>query len=458
MTGISRTASSHVSILARAICGALILGAVVPAAAATFTVTNTNDSGAGSLRQAITDANASRGADVILFNIAGSGPHTISPGLPLPRITDSVVIDGYSQPGATPNTSSVGSNAVLKVELSGKSLRSAASGLVLEDSAGGSVIRGLAINGFPGDGLGSGNGVVMWGAGMNNNNNQVTGCFIGTDVTGMMPIPNEGGGIFISENPADIVIGGAAPQARNIISGNRGYGGIVTRGVGTVIQGNLIGVDANETTMENKGFAGVLVNAGADSHVLVGGTGVGEGNVIAGFNDPYIFGQNGVDVAGGTGIAVKGNLIYANGQAIELRNDMLNVDGHDAPDSGDIDTGPNNKQNYPELDSAVRWTSASTRIAGKLERPSMPAGAITYHLEFFANRECDISGYGQGEFFLGGVDVPIDTDGKFVVMLPKAAPAGFWQATATATDPDGNTSEISTCTPLTLRVSPPGGF
>ena len=94
MTGISRTASSHVSILARAICGALILGAVVPAAAATFTVTNTNDSGAGSLRQAITDANASRGADVILFNIAGSGPHTISPGLPLPRITDSVVIDG----------------------------------------------------------------------------------------------------------------------------------------------------------------------------------------------------------------------------------------------------------------------------------------------------------------------------------------------------------------------------
>src|SRR6476660_3159381 len=64
--------------------------------AASFTVTNTNDSGAGSLRQAMLDANASSGADIISFNISGAGIHTISPTSALPTITDPVVIDGTS--------------------------------------------------------------------------------------------------------------------------------------------------------------------------------------------------------------------------------------------------------------------------------------------------------------------------------------------------------------------------
>src|SRR5207244_10486254 len=83
--------------------------------AATFTVTNTNDSGAGSLRQAILDANEITGTDTITFNIPGSGVHTISPTSPLPQISDSVVIDGYTQPGASPNTLAIGDNAVLLV-------------------------------------------------------------------------------------------------------------------------------------------------------------------------------------------------------------------------------------------------------------------------------------------------------------------------------------------------------
>ena len=58
--------------------------------AATFTVTNTNDTGAGSLRQAILDANAAGGADTIGFNIFGSGVHTIAPATALPKITDAV--------------------------------------------------------------------------------------------------------------------------------------------------------------------------------------------------------------------------------------------------------------------------------------------------------------------------------------------------------------------------------
>src|SRR5439155_24062018 len=87
---------------------------------APFTVTTTADNGnnlaptAGSLRQAILGANATPGTDTINFNILGIGPFTISPPTALPTITDPVIIDGYTQLGATANTLAVGDNAVLK--------------------------------------------------------------------------------------------------------------------------------------------------------------------------------------------------------------------------------------------------------------------------------------------------------------------------------------------------------
>ena len=89
--------------------------------AATYTVTTTADSGAGSLRQAITDANGSPGHDDIAFNITGSGVHTIAPATALPTITDQVTIDGYTQPGASANTNgpSQGTNAVIQIEIDG---------------------------------------------------------------------------------------------------------------------------------------------------------------------------------------------------------------------------------------------------------------------------------------------------------------------------------------------------
>ena len=84
-----------------------------------FVVTNTNDSGTGSLRQAILNANANPGLDTITFDIPGTGVQTISPASALPTITDPVVIDGYTQPGASPNTLAVGDNAVLLIDVSG---------------------------------------------------------------------------------------------------------------------------------------------------------------------------------------------------------------------------------------------------------------------------------------------------------------------------------------------------
>ena len=95
--------------------------AAAAASAATFNVTNTSDSGAGSLRQAILDANAAGGADTIAFNITGSGVHTIAPVTALPAITSPVTINGYSQPGASANThdTTQGLDTVLKIEIDG---------------------------------------------------------------------------------------------------------------------------------------------------------------------------------------------------------------------------------------------------------------------------------------------------------------------------------------------------
>ena len=106
----------------------------------TFTVTNTNDSGSGSLRQAILDANVNIGLDIIDFNITGTGPHTIQPFTALPLIKDPVVIDGYTQPGATPATYS--SPATLLIELDGINVSDTGLKIWL---VGNSTVRGLVI-------------------------------------------------------------------------------------------------------------------------------------------------------------------------------------------------------------------------------------------------------------------------------------------------------------------------
>jgi hypothetical protein len=82
---------------------------VTPAATDIFAIINTNDSGAGALRMTITDANGNakigtNTPEIIAFNIPSSGVHKIAPGSPLPTITEPVVIDGYTQTGASANT------------------------------------------------------------------------------------------------------------------------------------------------------------------------------------------------------------------------------------------------------------------------------------------------------------------------------------------------------------------
>src|SRR5215210_352697 len=131
MMQLTRNRIAWSRILALGVLLAALVAAWLPAArpahaSTTFTVTNTDDSGAGSLRQAILDANATTGADVIDFDIPGTGVHTIAPNTELPSITEQVTIDGYSQPGAQPNTKAVGTDADLKIELSGANAASGA--------------------------------------------------------------------------------------------------------------------------------------------------------------------------------------------------------------------------------------------------------------------------------------------------------------------------------------------
>src|SRR5829696_7786287 len=165
--------------------------------AATFTVTNTNDNGAGSLRQAIVDANATAGLDTIGFSI-GSGVQTISPLSPLPVVTDPVIIDGTTQPGfaGTPI-----------IVLNGTSVTTG-SGVGLWIDAGSSTVSGLAIGNFT-----NGPAIVL----ATNGNNVIKGNHIGLDVTGSVRRQNNRG---VSISSSNNIVGGTTVADRNVISGS----------------------------------------------------------------------------------------------------------------------------------------------------------------------------------------------------------------------------------------------
>jgi hypothetical protein len=175
--------------------------------AAIYSVQVATDSGAGSLRQAILDANASLGVDQIRFEISGSGPHTIQPLSALPSITDSVTIDGYTQPGASPATQAGDDDAVLLIELDGSLLNSDAPGL--DVNATGVTVKGLVINGFNGSGI-----VVEYGI----TGAVIQGNYLGPDVDRETLIGNGGQGVEVLGN--NNLVGGSCAGCGNVIAGN----------------------------------------------------------------------------------------------------------------------------------------------------------------------------------------------------------------------------------------------
>lgn len=453
-------------------------GHVEPAAlltpAATLIVDNVSDTGANSLREAITVANNTQGADIINFDLPGNPPFVIALASPLPAVTDPLTIDGTSQPGFM--------GAPL-IEIRADQAGATANGLTL--AAGNCVVFALSISGA------GANGIVSNGA-----NNIIQGCFIGTDSMGnnVDTTPNAGNGIVV--NGANNTIGGTAAVARNLISGN-GVNGLVFQGAatGNVVQGNLIGTNlAGDAPFPNLAsgisFIGVA-GGGNPSNNTVGGTtaaarnilsgnaGAGvtinnaPGNVIQGnFIGTSLAGTqgvgntNGVSITSASGnsiggaVGAAGNVIafnkangvlVASGTSNSIRhnsiflNDALGIDlspaGVTPNDPGDADAGANNLQNFPVI-QGVAQTSGGTLVVGVMNSTPM----TLFTLEFFSNPACDASGSGEGQTFVGTLAISTDAAGaaSFSTTFPTMVPLNQF-LTATATDPNGNTSEFSAC-------------
>ena len=448
----------------RNVCAAVVLSLLlaVSASAATFTVTNTNDSGPGSLRQAITDANAAA-PSTVAFSI-GSGVRTIMPLSVLPAVSQTVTIDGSTQPGyaGTP-----------LIELNDSLIPTSSAFTSCLDVNG--TVRALAINRCTGTGIGLRSG-------------KITACFIGTDVTGHTALPNT---IGIQSLASAGVIGGNSDAEGNLISGNQrdiivdtsgsevahnrigtdvtgeaalGFNGSAAISVeyhsdvtvhdnviaahsmgiecfyssGTLINWNYIGVSRSGTPMHNS--LGIHVYQSNFTQIGTNGANVIAYNVNAGIE------MDGASIRN----TVRGNLIHHNGTiGLDLSTNYT-IDGVTSNDFGDGDSGPNLLQNFPVLNS-VSSVAGQTTIIGTIN--TTPNQLLS--LDFYSSSQCSNSGFGEGETPLTSVTVQTNAsgNGSFTLTFPATLNPGS-VVTATATDPFGNTSEFSAC----RTVSGAGSF
>lgn len=369
--------------VAAAIAAAMTLAPAVPSYAATFTVTTTNDSGAGSLRQALLDARAVAGEHTITFDIPGTGPHTITPASALPILgggAATVSIDGCSQPGAVCGTDSPLS---LQVRIDGPN-----AGFQLIKTSAPSFIRGLSITGAPSAMRGirtAYNGTFHHGA----DDLTVEFNLIGLAPDGSMA-GNEIGircrDLLTSSNGmANLRI------AHNVISGNRVFGiacvntfpfsapGVYS---GLVIEDNLIGLDPTGEAARPNG-TGVSIGATVDAAIVDNvaannnshGISVSNGNVDLLVQNNTVFGNggNGIAFAGGTGnsafagpVSVYGNAVSDNGGSGILasprvaRLDIGGVTG------GQANTITGNGGNGITVGESSLDTSSGVRIRGNV--------------------------------------------------------------------------------------------
>jgi CSLREA domain-containing protein len=477
-----------------------------------------------SLRAAIEQANNTSGADTINFNVSGTGVKTTNVGAtglgPLPAVTDQATINGYTQPGASPNTKTVGDDAKLMIMLNGSQAGSFGDGIQL-DGASHSVIKGLVINRFDGSGINIlGNSVAT----------SVQGNFIGTDASGTTDRGNGSNGVAVfSGDITNTIIGGTTPAARNLVSGNGGTG--VGMGDGSTeespsdnvrVQGNYIGTDRSGTQQIGNGASGIFLSN--VSNAIIGGTTASSRNVVSGnsaggldlsdvsssrmlgnrigtsaggtgalgnnlygvfiqgfggaasFNklgDGTAEGSNTIAFNNGDGVRQFGtgignrisrNSIFSNFDlGIDLKDDGPTTNDGDNPNTSqvdpDSDTGPNGLQNFPAISSA-KSDPTTTTITGKLD--SVPGKIFT--VQFFSN-----SSGNEGQRFIGQKSVTTDGSGNvsFTFKTTNRVTAGQ-SITATATDTTDSTSEFSAprivalssgsaLSPETTKVSGPSG-
>jgi len=222
-----------------------LLGATA-LSAGEFVVTSTANTGAGTLRQAITDANAAPGPHRITFNVGAGGAVTLAPTTALPALVQPVTIDGTTQPGFA---------GVPLIELSGNAAPNNTDGLRLTTSN--SVVRALCINRWRGD------GVEILGS-----SNVVVGCFVGTGLLGTNDLGNSQNGILVSNGTGNR-IGGTTEGEGNVVSGNDAAGLRLdgTNTLGTVVLGNRLGTDRAGTLDLGNTTHGLYINRAIGSRV-----------------------------------------------------------------------------------------------------------------------------------------------------------------------------------------------
>lgn len=347
-------------------------------ASTTFVVNSTADT-AGctvavcTLRGAIAAANAAATEPAIItFSIPGTGPFTIAPNTQLPRLTNpfGTTIDGYTQPGAVPNSDPVASRPVLQINVVGKGA-AGIEGIAIGSSN--NTIRGLAIYNWRHsillNGLFSPTGEV--------GNNRIVGNFICTDTTGTFKAPgvNGGaGGIILTNGAHDNIIGAPTPADRNVISGCA-HRGIISSFSGTTFnkfQNNIIGLTPDGSGKLSNLAHGLDINYSANDN-LIGGSGPFEHNVVSGNNN------TGIEISHGSGNRrnkVIGNFIgtdlsgqaspaYAgNGQGTNIAGYGIRLEGEPTcnpcnPNAGFIEVAENtivnNRAGGILIDKGQQW-------------------------------------------------------------------------------------------------------
>jgi probable HAF family extracellular repeat protein len=257
-----------------------VINAGIPVFAATFTVTSTNDVGPGTLRQAMMEANATNLANEIVFDIPGAGPHTLYLFTALPIITNSVIIDGFTQPGSKPNTRMYGNNSELMIRVD-PSAQGFAGFHVQTNSV---TIRGLSI-------IRSEVAAVYMQTGVSN---VVEGCLFGTDSEGLLSLGGNPGYMAVRiANSSFNRIGGTNAWQHNMFAfgGGAGVGFFTgTANTNNAILGNSIfayaglGIDLeyDHRTLNDAGDADTGANQRQNFPVLTQVARMAEGTLIQG--------------------------------------------------------------------------------------------------------------------------------------------------------------------------------
>ncbi|HSH81417.1 MAG TPA: Ig-like domain-containing protein [Herpetosiphonaceae bacterium] len=264
------------------------------AAALTFTVNSTGDqvdasigngrcatsAGTCTLRAAIAEANSHTGPDTIAFNIDGSGVRTIQLTGQLPSLSDRTgptTIDGFTQPGAAPNTHAQLNNADMMIQIVGKGESGTGTFSGLPITSPGNRVQGLVFYKLH-------RGIWLEGSGASNN--VIAGNFIGTNAAGTYfssIYSTPANGVHIRAGASSNVIGGTANADRNVLSGTAANG-VAMFDEGTdnnVVINNIIGLGPMGNRRVPNGNHGVDMNTGASRNV-VGGMGANERNVVSG--------------------------------------------------------------------------------------------------------------------------------------------------------------------------------